>query len=82
MWVSTRQLGSAGAFRPDLKVGYESHDRAALPRRNLPSQKYIFPEAQRRVIPHFSLYHLQIILLTMPIRKNISFIEIMILMVI
>ena len=27
-------------------VGYESHDRAALPRRNLPRQKYIFPFAK------------------------------------
>ena len=24
-------------------VGYEIHDRAALPRQNLPRQKYIFP---------------------------------------
>ena len=27
-------------------VGYESHDRAVLPRRNLPRQKYIFPFAK------------------------------------
>ena len=35
-------------------VGYESHDRAALVRRNLPRQEYFsFPEALRGVFPYF-----------------------------
>ena len=47
-------------------VGYKSHDRAALPRRNAAPEIYFsFPEALRGAIPYFfSLCHLQIVLLT------------------
>ena len=42
------------------------------PRRKLPRQKYIFSllEAQRGIIPFFSLYQLQIVLLTIANRKK------------
>ena len=49
-----------------ILVGYESHDRAVLSRRNLPRQKYIFLSrfTKRCNSIIFSFYHLQIVLLT------------------
>ena len=66
-------------------VGYESHDRAApggaaAPKIAAPEIFFSIIEAQRGRIPNFfSLYQLQIVLLTIANKKNISFPEIMIL---
>ena len=67
------------------RVGYESHDRAApegaaAPKIAAPEIYFSLLEAQRGLIPFFfSLYQLQIVLLTIANKKNISFPEIMIL---
>ena len=66
-------------------VGYESHDRAAQPRRNLPRQKYMFPfrEALRGVIPYFfALSSANSIINNCQYKNTLFFTEIMILMAI
>ena len=66
-------------------VGYESHDRAApggaaAPKSAAPEIYFSLLEAQRGIIPNFfSLYQLQIVLLTIANKKNISVPEIVIL---
>ena len=66
-------------------VEYESHDRAApggaaAPKNAAPEIYFSLLEAQRGIIPiFFLLYQLQIVLLTIANKKNISFPEIMIL---
>ena len=57
-------------------VGYESHDRAApaAPKIAAPEIYFSLPEAQRGIIPNFfSLYQLQIVLLTIANKKILVF---------
>ena len=76
---------SIGEFAFSIRVGYESHDRAApggaaASKSAAPEIYFSLLEAQRGIIPFFfSLYQLQIVLLTIANKKNISFPEIMIL---
>ena len=61
------------------KVGYESHDRAApegaaAPKIAAPEIYFSLLEAQRGIIPFFfSLYQLQIVLLTIANKKILVF---------
>ena len=61
-----------------IQVGYESHDRAApggtaAPKIAAPEICFSLLEAQRGIIPFFSLYQLQIVLLTIANKKILVF---------